>query len=286
MEKQKGSYGCPLHNAAESDLHYGDYLKIPELLSLQVPLSKPPHHDELLFIVIHQAYELWFKLVLHEMDSAIQTMTEGKVLRAHHFMVRIGQILKLLLQQIHILETMSPIEFLEFRENLKPASGFQSIQFREMEFLAGLKDESYLTYFKKRPEALEKLNARFNGSDLKSAHYELLRKLGYSIPTDAYEREKSASPDARHSIIQGILPIYQKPSDHLPVYLLTESLVEFDQSFLLWRDHHMRVVERIIGTKPGTGGSEGVAYLQATTNKKCFPVLWEVRAHLNTGGKG
>ena len=130
---------------------YGDYLKVPELLALQVPRSDPPHHDELLFIVIHQAYELWFKLILHELANAIRYMDGNKPLRAHHFMKRVAKIQELLLNQIHILETMSPAEFAEFRDNLRPASGFQSVQFREIEFVAGIRDEAYLRFFQGRP---------------------------------------------------------------------------------------------------------------------------------------
>ena len=273
----------------KSDLTYNDYLKIPELLSLQVPQSKPAHHDEMLFIVIHQAYELWFKLILHEMENAIRYMAEKKILRAHHFMKRINEVMKLLVQQIHILETMTPAEFLGFRDQLMPASGFQSIQFREVEFLAGLKDPSYYAHFKNRPEFLEILKTRASQPDLKSAYYKLIHELGAqlgdrrgsikgpSMPADAMELEARGD---KMPIIDAILPIYQDPENHLPIYLLSEALVEFDQCLGLWREHHVRVVERIIGFKRGTGGSSGVEYLQSTTMKKIFPYLWEVRTFL------
>ena len=134
-----------------SDLTYNEYLKVPELLALQHPQSEPAHHDEMLFIIIHQAYELWFKLIMHEVEHAIGFMSRKEVLRAHHFVNRVVQILKVLVQQIHILETMTPVEFLQFRDRLMPASGFQSSQFREFEFAAGLKDESYLKFFREKP---------------------------------------------------------------------------------------------------------------------------------------
>jgi tryptophan 2,3-dioxygenase len=276
--------GCPMHvgppSVAGTDLTYNDYLKIEDLLKMQIPQSDPEHHDEMLFIVIHQAYELWFKLILHEMESALLQMSEGNVLRAHHFMKRIVEILRLLVQQIHILETMAPIEFLEFRERLTPASGFQSTQFREVEFLAGLQDEKYLEYFKHRPEFVKLLQKRMGGADLRSAYYGLLRKMGYKLPLNAARLEKAANPRDIKAIIEAIRPIYQKPAEHLPLYLLSESLVDFDQYLGLWREHHVRVVERVIGFKRGTGGSSGVEYLRSTTSKKCFPLLWEVRSHL------
>jgi len=295
----RSSGGCPMNSGGDSpavwgnsDLTYNDYLKVNELLSLQQPQSEPAHHDELLFIIIHQAYELWFKLILHEMENAIRYMGEKKILRAHHFMKRITEIMRLLVQQIHILETMSPAEFLEFRDRLMPASGFQSVQFREIEFLAGLKDKSYFAHFKNRPDFLETLKNRMAGPDLKSAYYGLLHELGSqlgdrrgiikgpSMPKNAAALEENGTPEDRKAIIQAILPIYQDQENHLPLYLLSESLVEFDEFFALWREHHVRAVERVIGFKRGTGGSSGAEYLRSTTSKKAFPLLWEVRTYL------
>ncbi len=289
VSKKKRSSGpppeCPMHSASpthlnSSDLTYNDYLKIPEILQLQIPQSRPAHHDEMLFIVIHQAYELWFKLILHEMETAMDQMQQGNVLRAHHFLKRIVEILRLLVQQIHILETMTPIDFLEFRDRLTPASGFQSTQFRELEFAAGLKDEKYLKYFIKRPEFVKLLKRRLGDRDLKSCYYEMLRKLGHKIPARAAKIESEGKAREIAKILESLRPIYQNPSDHLPVYLLSESLIDFDMYLTLWRQHHVRVVERVIGFKMGTGGSSGVEYLQSTTSKKCFPLLWQVRSIL------
>jgi tryptophan 2,3-dioxygenase len=290
--------GCPYSGKpgvyGESDLTYNDYLKIGELLKLQVPQSEPAHHDELLFIIIHQAYELWFKLILHEIENSIRQMQDGNVLRAHHFVKRTVEIMKVLVSQIHILETMTPAEFLQFRDRLMPASGFQSMQYREIEFLAGLKDEAYLEHFKNRPEFLEILKKRLKQPDLKSAYYDLLhslsQQLGKEMPKNAAEIESKILNGTetrvdeinkvKHEIMSAILPIYQHQESHLPLYLLSESLVDFDQYFSLWREHHVRVVERIIGFKHGSGGSSGVGYLRSTTVKKMFPYLWEVRTYL------
>mgnify|MGYP000962723579 CR=1 FL=1 len=264
----------------KSDLTYNSYLKVAELLKLQVPESDPPHHDELLFIIIHQAYELWFKLILHELDSAMSYMREGKVLRAQHFVKRVVEIMKVLVRQIHILETMTPAEFLEFRDKLNPASGFQSLQFREVEFVAGLRDERYLVHFQNRPEMLEALKKRLSQESLKDVYYSMLKKLGYEVPAHASQVEDKEGSAEREKVLNALKKIYQKPEADLPLYLLSESLLEFDEYLTLWRIHHVQVVARTIGFKQGTGGSAGVEYLQKTTMKRCFPLLWEVRTYL------
>jgi tryptophan 2,3-dioxygenase len=199
-------------------------------------------------------------------------------------MNRIVEILKLLVSQIHILETMSPIDFIEFRDRLTPASGFQSTQFREIEFLVGLKDKKYLRYFKHRPEFVDLLKRRMEERDLLESYYEMMRKLGYKLPAQAARKERSGSAKDRQLILDALRPIYQKPSKHLPAYLLSEALVDFDQNLGLWREHHVRVVERVIGFKRGTGGSSGVGYLRSTTHKKAFPLLWDLRSHLEKEG--
>jgi tryptophan 2,3-dioxygenase len=264
----------------QGELTYLDYLKVPQLLSLQVPRSSPPHHDEMLFIVIHQAYELWFKLILHELDYAILYMQQNQVLRAHHFMRRVVAILNLLVKQIHILETMTPAEFLQFRERLSPASGFQSIQFREIELVAGLRDRRYLEIFRNRPDMAEPLRARLDKPDLPGAYYGMLRNLGYAIPEGFPPADREPAEAERQAVLQALLQIYQEPDQNLALYRLSEALVDFDEQLALWRSHHVLVVERIIGGKPGTGGSSGVSYLASTLGKRCFPLLWEVRTWL------
>ena len=265
-----------------TDLTYTDYLKVPELLSLQQPQSEPPHHDEMLFIVIHQSYELWFKLILHELGSAMESMGRNEVLRARHFVARVVEILRNLVPQIHILETMSPAEFLQFRHRLMPASGFQSVQFREVEFAAGLKDERYLRFFQNRPTELARLERRLAEPDLRTCWYDLLRRLGRPIPDGALERCDAGDEEARAATLGVLQTIWSNPEADLPLYLLGESLIEVDEYLSLWREHHVQVVERIIGHKRGTGGSSGVGYLRQTTTKKCFPLLWEVRTCLET----
>lgn len=264
----------------EAVLTYDDYLNVPELLRLQVPLSKPPHHDELLFIIIHQAYELWFKLLLHEIDSAIEAMRRGDAWRADHYVRRIVQVLQLLVRQIHLLETMTPIEFLEFRDHLKPASGFQSVQFREIEFRAGLKDPAYLHFFNRQPRAVASLRRRLREPDLRSAYFDLLRKLGHRLPPQLARGEDDGDARGREALRRALLPLYEDPQARPALYQLTESLLSFDEWFSLWRHHHVLVVERIIGAKTGTGGSSGASYLRTTTSKRAFSFLWDVRTHL------
>lgn len=286
-ESEEQSSQCPYHaNEMDEltpygdDITYDDYLKITEILDLQEPLSDPAHHDEMLFIIIHQAYELWFKLILHELEYAIEWMEKDEILQADHHVKRAVSVMDLLVSQIHILETMRPADFLEFRDNLNPASGFQSVQFREIEFLCGLKNEQYIQFFESEPSKKEQLNKRLQQKDLRMAYYELIRSQGWNIPENCSKANLREHDDVRDQALEALTKMYRNPKDHLEIYSLTESLLDLDQKQGLWRDHHVRVVERIIGKKEGTGGSSGVAYLESTTGKRFFPFLWTVRSHL------
>ena len=265
---------------ADRDLTYHTYLRIDELTSLQHPESDPPHHDEMLFIIIHQAFELWFKLVLHELHQAMAHMRAQEALQARHFIHRAVEVMELFVKQIHILETMRPVDFLAFRDRLNPASGFQSVQFREIEFLCGLKDERYLRFFQATPEHVERLKARMEEPDLRRVYYDMLAELGFDLPEDVSQGHLEADEKAREQVLTALRPIYEEVEEHLPLNMLTESLVSLDEGLALWREHHVRVVERIIGKKRGTGGSSGVEYLETTLSKRCFPQLWQVRTEL------
>lgn len=262
------------------ELTYNRYLQVEQLLQLQVPQSEPAHHDETLFIIIHQAYELWFKQVLHEMDSAIRAMQKGRALRAFRRLDRMVKIMRLLVEQIHILETMAPAEFLQFRDRLNPASGFQSIQFREIEYLSGLREERYIQVFANWPEYQEALRKRWNGPNLRTAFYELLRANDYPVPEGFTRPDYEPTEEESEQVIEALKSLYQYPNRNLRIYLLAEALIEFDEYLALWRQHHRTTVERVIGGRKGTGGSAGVRYLDSTTTKRCFPFLWEVRTHL------
>jgi tryptophan 2,3-dioxygenase len=256
-------------------LSYNKYLRVVELIDLQTCLSTPAHHDELLFITVHQAYELWFKQILHEIDAAISLMAKDRAAEAALAMRRVVEIEKLLITQIHILETMAPISFLGFRDELNPASGFQSMQFREIEFSSGLKNESILREFAHDEFAHQRLQARMNAPSLGQAFFALLRREGFDV---------LAANDKEHGSkrTQAVVEILTHPEKLFKEYQLAEALLEHDEHFSLWRSHHIKMVERMVGTKRGTGGSEGVGYLRTTLDKKFFPELWEARTYLSS----
>ena len=258
-------------------LTYGKYLKVPELLSLQEGLSSPPHHDEPLFIIIHQVYELWFKLALHEVDSAVAHLAEGRVGEATRLLRRVVEVQHLLISQVRILETMRPQDFLGFRYHLNPASGFQSVQFRELEFLLGLKDPAVCGRLVCDPEEARRLQARLAAPSLADAVDALLVRRGF--PRDAGSRPGGASQPEPWRL-QALVRIYEEPEAHADLVALCEVLIEVDECLALWRAHHVQMVERMIGAKRGTGGSDGVGYLRSTLPKRAFPDLWRVRTHL------
>ncbi|HJS50473.1 MAG TPA: tryptophan 2,3-dioxygenase family protein [Pyrinomonadaceae bacterium] len=251
----------------EPPLSYNKYLKVPELIALQETLSQPQSHDELLFIIIHQTYELWFKQVLHEIDATIQWIGQGRMFRANHSLRALTTIEKILVTQIHLLETMAPIGFLEFRDKLNPASGFQSMQFRELEFVSGAKDEKILETFRNDEFAYRRLSERFAEPSLADAFWALLERGG--MKTETHEER-----------VGTVLEILTTPDRFPEQYNMQDLLVDHDENIALWRAHHVLMVERMLGMKRGTGGSEGVGYLAKTLTKKFFPEIWEARTHL------
>jgi tryptophan 2,3-dioxygenase len=254
--------------ATTASLSYGSYLKVPELLDLQQRISDPPHHDELLFILIHQVYELWFKQTLHELDAAVKFLDADDLLKVAKGFRRIHAIQRILLQQVDVLETMTPQDFNAFRSGLNPASGFQSAQFREIEFRCGLPgDEKYLRHLALTPQEHARLEKRMHEPTLYDALKAHLARRGFDV----------SSHDA---IVATFRTIYEHEEQHYALYLLLEDLIDFDEGVLLWRGRHVSMVERMIGMKPGTGGSLGVAYLQTTLQRRFFPELWEVRTVL------
>jgi tryptophan 2,3-dioxygenase len=267
-------------------LSYNRYLRVVELIGLQDCLSDPQHHDELLFITVHQAYELWFKQILHEIDAAISLMNQDRLAAAARAMRRVVEIEKLLVTQIHILETMTPINFLGFRDQLNPASGFQSMQFREIEFVSGQKHESLLQEFRDDEFARARLQKRLAAPSLADAFYAALQRLAFDASANDAAGEQSADsedPTKRYeNRTRAVLEILTHFEEHYEEFQLAEALLEHDEYFSLWRSHHIKMVERMVGTKRGTGGSEGVGYLRTTLDKKFFPELWEARTYLDT----
>ena len=262
-------------------LSYNKYLRVPDLIGLQECLSGPDHHDELLFITVHQAYELWFKQILHELDAATVKMNEDRLPSAVRTLRRVVEIEKLLVTQIHILETMTPISFLGFREQLNPASGFQSMQFREIEFVSGHKLEGILNEFSDDLFASERLRKRYDSPSLTEIFFAVLRRRGFDAPADDNSLIESERKKLYERRVLAVLEVLTHFEERYEEFQLAEALLEHDEFFSLWRSHHIKMVERMVGAKRGTGGSEGIGYLQTTLNKKFFPELWEARTHLD-----
>lgn len=260
-------------------LTYGGYLRLDELLSLQTPRSGgggDPEHDELLFIVIHQVYELWFKQLLHELDYAAARLREGDAARASHTLGRMRSILKTVVAQVDVLETMTPLEFAAFRGHLEASSGFQSAQFRAIEFALGHKRANMVRHFADDPAAQALLAARHEAPTLWDAFLHFLSGAGHLVPAEALCRDVR-EPLAPSPGVQAVLvAVYRGDPGARNI---CERLVDLDEGFQEWRYRHIKMVERTIGTKPGTGGSPGAAYL-ATTLKPFFPDLWAIRAQL------
>jgi tryptophan 2,3-dioxygenase len=279
---------CPVSNPVKAPdvttsgkLTYSSYLKVPELLRLQELQATPARHDELLFIIIHQTYELWFKELLHDLDAVVASLravatnpsSRDEVYEAARLLRRCTEIMRVLVSQFTILETMLPTHFLAFREKLAPASGFQSEQFREIEFLCGLKDEKMLQHH--TGEERTRLARRLYEPSLHDVFFDALRALGkLHEPPNASEAEKF---DARANAVRDI---YQDEKNYRDWIDVCERLTEFDELVVGWRLRHVQMVERTIGLKMGTGGSAGSSYLRLTLDKKFFPELWEARTML------
>jgi tryptophan 2,3-dioxygenase len=252
---------------------YSEYLKLDELLSLQAPASGGRDHDEMLFIVIHQSYELWFKEILHEVDYLCATLDRGDLARGGHTMKRILTILKMLVAKIDILETMSPLEFLGFRSLLESGSGFQSVQFRELEFALGHKRRQPLERVA-AGAARDRLERRYGAPTLWDAYLHMLASSGYDVPREALERDVTRPVEPSEDVRRLLIEVYRRDP---ALAEFSERLVDLDEGIQEWRYRHVKMVERTIGTKAGTGGSEGAAYLRTTLMRPLFPDLWAIR---------
>jgi tryptophan 2,3-dioxygenase len=256
---------------------YSSYLKLDELLKLQQPLSDGPEHDETLFIVIHQVYELWFKEILHELDYLKTLLARRDTARALATLKRVLTILKVAVAQIDVLETMTPLEFLSFRARLESGSGFQSFQFREIEFDLGLKNPAALNRYSPGSEPRRRLERRLAEPTLWDAFLRYLAACGYPVPAEALERDVTAPVAPVPALHPVLIDIYRKDP---MVSTLCERLVDLDEGVQEWRYRHVKMVQRTIGTKPGTGGSAGAEYLATTLSNPIFPDLWAIRIEL------
>ena len=256
---------------------YGEYLKIDELLALQRPLSEGPEHDEMLFIVIHQVYELWFKEILHELDHLAALLARNDGARARGTLKRILTILKVMVAQLDILETMTPLEFLSFRDRLESGSGFQSHQFRELEFALGWKEPRSMERYPAGSEVRERLARRLRGPSLWDAFLHHLATNGVPVPQASLERDVSRKVEPSPALQEVLISVYRQ---HPALAELCERLVDLDEGMMEWRYRHVKMVQRTIGTRRGTGGSAGAEYLMGTLNQPLFPDLWAIRTAL------
>jgi tryptophan 2,3-dioxygenase len=256
---------------------YSSYLKLDQLLALQEPLSEGPEHDETLFIVIHQVYELWFKEMLHELDYLQALLARSDAPRALHTLKRVLTILKVVVAQIDVLETMTPLEFLSFRDRLESGSGFQSFQFRELEFLLGAKDAAALERYPAGSAHRQRLERRLGAPTLWDSFLRFLRAAGYVVPAEHLERDVTRAVEPSPALQAVLIDVYRRDP---MVSSLCERLVDLDEGLQEWRYRHVKMVQRTIGTKRGTGGSAGADYLMTTLNRPVFPDLWAIRADL------
>lgn len=263
-------------------LTYGGYLRLDALLSSQRPLSDPPHHDEMLFIVQHQVAELWMKLIIHELKAAIGHLQRDDLDTCLKILARVKQVQRQLFEQWAVLETLTPSEYLEFRGVLGASSGFQSLQYRQIEFLLGNKNAQMLQVFAYDPSAQASLRAVLEAPGLYDEFLRYLKRRGHDVPDALVERDWTLPYQRHEALLPVFKRIYENRAAFWPEYHMCEQLVDVEGSFQLWRFRHMKTVERIIGHRRGTGGSSGVAFLKQALDLEFFPELLDVRTELGT----
>jgi len=267
-----------------TDLHgkldYGSYLQLPQLLSAQKPLSAPEHHDELLFIIQHQTTELWMKLIIHELTAAIAHVRQDQLEASFKILARVKHIFQQLIDQWSVLATLTPSEYVQFRYVLGPASGLQSFQHRHIEFLLGNKDERMLLVFQHKPEVHGVLSAALRSPSLYDEFLRYLSRRGFAVPQEVLTRDVTKPHEPHAGIIAVLKGVYESPAKAWDAYEMAEKLVDIDEQYSLWRYRHLKVVQRVIGMKKGTGGTAGVSYLRQVADTVLFPELWDVRTEI------
>ena len=259
---------------------YSGYLQLGKLLSAQVPLSNPPHHDEMLFIIQHQTSELWFKLILHELRAAVGFVRRDELEPTFKILARVKHIQAQLVSQWAVLATLTPSEYGEFRHVLGPASGLQSPQHRLIEFILGNKDRKMLSIYEQDPAAHAQLLSALQAPTLYDEFLRYLARRGKPIPAAVLDRDVTEPHRSDPGVRAVIQEIYEKPADNWDAYEMCEKLIDVDEQLALWRFRHVKVVQRIIGWKRGTGGTSGVEYLKKLVDVLLFPDLWDVRTEL------
>ena len=274
-----------------TNLTYGSYLKVAELLTLQQPLSVPPHHDEMLFIISHQVYELWFRQMLHDLHGVCAHLDADEPLKAAQLLDRVHKIQNLLIEQIPLLETMFSTDFARFRDNLRPASGFQSVQFRKVEFLLGAKNPRILDLVGDDQSARDEMTTYLSKPtpyDHFIAHLAREDHGRFNIPAATLKRDTSKPHELSEDLVTSLVTLYRAPYDkslavnerYWPQFIVAEHLLQMEEKLAIWRFHHVKMVERMIGFGSGTGGSSGAKYLRQTLEAKLYPDLWSVRDRL------
>jgi tryptophan 2,3-dioxygenase len=262
------------------EMTYGSYLDLDRLLSAQHPVSQPQHHDELLFIIQHQVAELWMKLVIHELRSAMSLIAADDLGPALKRLARIKHIQKQLFEQWTVLATLTPSEYAEFRGVLGRASGFQSLQYRTMEFLLGNKNAEMLAVFAHDPEAQASLRRDLESPSVYDVFLQHLAREGHDVPGDVLNRDVTQPYRPSAGVVEVFKRVYEHPATYWQVYETCEELVDIEESFQLWRFRHVKTVERVIGYKRGTGGSSGVEFLRRALELTFFPELLAVRSEI------
>jgi tryptophan 2,3-dioxygenase len=267
-----------IHTDFKNDMSYGDYLQLDQILSAQAPLSD--QHDEMLFIVIHQASELWLKLAGHELTAAIEMIKAKDFGPAFKVISRVKQIFNQLTQSWHILSTLTPVDYLKFRDSLGHSSGFQSYGYRKLEYLLGNKNKDLLKVHASNESVFEELNAISNAPSLYDTILQLMAEQGFEIADSQLNRDFNEPYQRHDSVLEAWLTVYQNADKHFELYELAEKLVDIEDAFQNWRFKHMYTVQRIIGNKMGTGGSSGVGFLKKALDISFFPELFELRTKL------
>lgn len=257
---------------------YGDYLKLDQVLSAQQPVTSA--HDEMLFIIQHQTSELWIKLLLHELDAAVDLVRTDRLAESFKIFARVAHIQRMLFEQWAVLETMTPSEYLEFRDALGKASGFQSYQYRALEFVLGNKDSNALKPHRHEARLHAELEQRLKAPSLYDEFLRWLARHGHPVPADRVDRDFTQPYERSDQVVEVFRVIYDAPDKHYEAYDMAEKLVDVEERFQLWRFRHMTTVKRIIGFAQGTGGSSGVGFLKKALDLTFFPELWDVRTHL------
>ena len=269
-----------IHTDLDRKLSYSDYLGLDQILNAQKPLSKPEHHDEMLFLIMHQTAELWFKQVLHEVHAAITFIQNDNLAPCMKILSRVKLIQEILYKQWGILATLTPVEYAQFRHVLGSASGFQSPLYRELEFVLGNKNKSYLNVYKHDSKVHAHLTEVLNKPSLYDEFQLYLQRNGFSIDTKHLQRDWSKPYEPHQSVTDSVKRVYMDSQEHWSIYEMCEKLVDLEEAFQLWRFRHMKTVERIIGFKKGTGGSSGVGFLKKALELTFFPELFNVRTEI------